>query len=185
MAFMPQLALLLSEGSGKFNPLDLTTWTNAMWTGVVFIIALPLMWKVVFGPITKALSDRDEKASDAIGKAEAAKTAAEAAKVETQAALAQAREQAGQQLRDARELAEKQKAELMAKAQEDAANERSRAIAEIEAEKQKAKSEIRDLVVDLSLELTSKLLRREVTGDDQKSMVEAFLKDMDRPEVRN
>ena len=50
---------------------------------------------------------------------------------------------------------------------------------------QKAKSEIRDLVVDLSLDLSSKLLRREVKGEDQRGFVESFLQDMDRPEVRN
>ncbi len=51
----PMLLFLtnLTEASeGGFNPLELTQLGNALWTWVIFLLALPIIWKVVMGPIT-------------------------------------------------------------------------------------------------------------------------------------
>ena len=41
-----------------------------LWTWIAFLVALPVMWKMVYGPITKALDERDSKVEDAIRDAE-------------------------------------------------------------------------------------------------------------------
>jgi hypothetical protein len=48
-----------------------------IWTWIAFVVALPVMWKMVYGPITKALEDRDRKVEDAIAAAEVARQQAE------------------------------------------------------------------------------------------------------------
>jgi F-type H+-transporting ATPase subunit b len=138
------------------------------------------MWKFVFGPITKALKERDERAEEAIGIAKEAKAAAESAKQESENALATARSEAQQQIAQAREAAEKLKADLESKARAEIERERANARAEIVAEKTKAMNEIRELVVQLSLDATSKLLKREVSGEDQKKFVGDLIGDISK-----
>ena len=62
--------MLLIEGAGEahgggMNPFDPAGFGGMLWTWVIFLAALPFMWKVVMGPITKALEARDEQASRA------------------------------------------------------------------------------------------------------------------------
>ena len=48
------LALIPSEGEG-LQIFDVGQ-SSMLWTVLIFMLALPLMWKFVFGPITKARS---------------------------------------------------------------------------------------------------------------------------------
>lgn len=162
------------EGDGKFEPLD-PVWGVTIWTLVIFVLSVPFMWKFVFKPITEALAARDRKAEDAIKAAEEAKEAAEKARAETESALAEARAEASKQVREAKERAESQAQSLLDKAKADAEAQVAKARADIDAERRRAIAEIRDLSVDLSLGATSKLLKREVGGDDQKRFVQDFL----------
>jgi F0F1-type ATP synthase membrane subunit b/b' len=54
-------AVIASEGGG-FNPLDFTQLGVMLWTLIIFGVALLPIWKVVMGPVTRALVDRDKKA---------------------------------------------------------------------------------------------------------------------------
>jgi F-type H+-transporting ATPase subunit b len=63
------LTVALAEG---FDPLDLSGGGNLLWTLVIFLVALPFMWKVVMGPVTRALEERDQTAARAIESAERA-----------------------------------------------------------------------------------------------------------------
>lgn len=171
--------LAIAAGGGKFEPLD-PVWGVTFWTLVIFVLAAPLMWKLVYKPITDALAARDAKAEDAIRVAEEAKEAAEKAKAATESALAEARAEATKQVREAKERAEAQAQALLDKAKADAEQNLKKATAEIEAERRRAIAEIRDLSVEVSMSAAGKLLQREVSGDDQKRFVADFLKNSDR-----
>lgn len=166
------------DGHGKFDPLKIE-WGAAFWTWAIFLLALFPMWKVVFGPITQALRARDLRAEEAIARAESAKSAAESARDETEKQLEEARVQAQRQIRDARERAERQASQLLEKARQEADADRARAVAEIEAEKRRALAEIRDLTVEISLDAASRLIRRDIKGEDQKKFVQSFLADVE------
>ncbi|HMQ24329.1 MAG TPA: F0F1 ATP synthase subunit B [Planctomycetota bacterium] len=162
-----------AEG-GSFDPLH-PVWGVTFWTLVIFVVSAPLMWKNVYKPITEALAARDRRAEDAIRIAEESKIAAERARAETESALAQARNEAAAQVRDAKERAEAQAQALLDKAKQEAEASRQKAVADIEAERRRAVAEIRDLSVDLSMQAASKLLKREVGGEDQRRFVKDFL----------
>ncbi len=176
LAFASPL-LAAAEGGGGFNPLEVN-FGLSFWTWVIFLLALPFMWKVVFGPITRALMERDERAEGAIAKAEEAQAGAEKARQEAEQQLTAAREEAQRQVRDAMARAEAQQKELLAKAQAEAERERARALADIEAERRRAIAEIRDTVVDISLQAAGQLLQREVKDDDQRKFVSGFIGDL-------
>ena len=171
------LFAMMAEGGG-FNPLEIS-FGQYFWTWVIFLVSLPLMWKVVFKPISQALENRDRQAEDAIKSSVEAQRAAEAARKEIEERLEQTRLETQAQLKEARERAEKQANDLLAKARAEAEADRSRAIAEIDAERRRAVAEIRDLAVDVSLDAAGKLMKREMKGDDQKAFVSDFISKAD------
>ena len=53
-------AAAASEGGG-FNPLDFGFAGTTFWTWVIFLLALPVMWKFVFGPIERTSTGKVQK----------------------------------------------------------------------------------------------------------------------------
>jgi F-type H+-transporting ATPase subunit b len=168
------IAPLVSEGGG-FNPIEFSHWANFLWTVVIFLVALPFMWKIVWGPMARALEARDHDAERAVQSAEAAKAAAEKAQAEVERRLADAQKESTRVLAEARALGEAQGRDALVQAQAQAQQTLDRAKAEIEREKARALSEIRESVVDLSLDAASKVVGRALTDDDQRRFVREFV----------
>jgi len=162
------------EGGG-FDPLSLSFGSNTFWTLVIFLLALPVMWKMVWGPMAHALEERDKKAEEAVHAAEAAKAAAEKAQSEMERRLAEAQKQLAKEIADARAMGERQGQEALAQAQQQAQQLLERAKAEIERERIKALSEIRETVVELSLDAATRVVGRSVGDDDQRRFVRDFV----------
>jgi len=172
------LAILLQEGhaaGGGFNPLDLAQGGGLFWTVVIFLVSLPFIWKLVMGPITRALEERDESASRAIKAAEEAKLGAEKARSEIEAQLAQARAQAGALLDEARVRGEVREREIVDTAKKESQALLERARTEIRAEQDRAISTIRKQVVDLSVNAAGAVLRRKVDAADDRRLAEELV----------
>lgn len=165
---------LASEGGG-FNPLDPEYGGVAVWTWLIFLISLPFIWKVVMGPVTKALEARDEAAAKAIVDAQAAKSGAEAARAEVEAKLGEARTQATRIVEEARLRAEAREKEILDNARRESLALSQRAQGEILAAQDKALAQIRAQVVDLSLSAAGSVLRRKVDASDDRRLVEELV----------
>jgi len=155
--------------------MDLSGGGGLFWTLVIFILALPFIWKVVIGPVTAMLEERDERAVSAIAAAEKASADAEAARAEVEVKLGEARAEAAQLLAEARDRAGTREREML-----DAAGEEARAMVEtarrtIRAEQDKAIAAIRDQVVELSLNAASKVLQRNVKTEDDRALVAGLI----------
>jgi F-type H+-transporting ATPase subunit b len=169
--------LLPSEG-GDPRPLSalLEFAPGAMiWTFLAFGVGLIFMWKLVYGPITAALEDRDNKVEDAIKAAEVARREAEEQMTQAKAELAEAQASAKRMVEEAMGRAERQAAEAVREADERAKAELQKARETIEAEKRQAVQEIRAIAVDLTISATSKLLGQEVDAAKNKPLVEQFV----------
>lgn len=164
-------SFLLISSEGGFNLLDFGPWANFVWTLLIFLVALPLMWVFVFKPITKALEERDHKAEEAVRASEEAKHAAQKAQAECESQLAGVRTEGQRILAESQSQAESRFKEIVAAAQTEASKNLERARTEIEREKNKALFEIREEVVDLTLETASKMLARKVSDEDSKKFV--------------
>ncbi|MEY4673851.1 MAG: hypothetical protein RL148_1635 [Planctomycetota bacterium] len=147
----------------------------AVWTWIAFLVALPLMWKFVYGPITSALEDRDRKVDDAIHAAEAARKQAEEQAAKAQEALAKAQAEARTMVQEAISRAERQGAEALAKAQADAKAQLDKAREEIAAEKRQALQEIRGVAVELTMAATGRLLQQRIDDSASRKLVEGFV----------
>ncbi len=146
-----------------------------IWTFVAFAIGLPLMWKFVYGPITKALEERDQKVEDAIVAAEVARRDAEAAMARAKGELEKAQADSRRMVEEAMARAERQAADAVRAADERAKAELQKARDTIAAEKQKALQEIRAAAVDLTILATGRLLQHEIDADKNRPLVEQFV----------
>ena len=165
---LPNLAV---AAGGGFNPLSLDGGGSLLWTIVIFAIALPFMWKLVMGPVTVALEERDAHAARAIERAETASRDAEKARADIEVQLGEAQANAAKLMADARERAEVREKEIVDAAKQEAAAMIEHAKSAIRAEQDKAISQIRNEVVDLSLKAASKVLERSVGTEDDRRMV--------------
>ncbi|MEM1453044.1 MAG: F0F1 ATP synthase subunit B [Planctomycetota bacterium] len=170
-ANLTSVPFLLAEGGG-FNVFDPNGVGNFLWTLIIFFLALPVMWKMIFGPITVALVERDSKASEAIHAAEAASEAAERSRAEVEVALGNANAEAKKIIAAATARAETRERDIVDNAKKEAEAMIVSARNQIDAEREKAIAQIRGEVVTLSLKAATEVLGRTVGSDDDRRLVE-------------
>lgn len=146
-----------------------------IWTWIAFVIGLIFMWKFVYGPITRALEDRDQKVEDAIKAAEVAQQQAEAQMVAAKRELEKAQADSRRMVEDAMARAERQAADAVQKADERAKAELQKARDAIAAEKGKALQEIRAEAVALTIQATGQLLQQKIDDAQNRKLVEGFV----------
>lgn len=168
-------AALAAEGEG-LGPLLEFRPGAVIWTLVAFAVALPVMWKMVYGPITRALDDRDTKVEDAIAAAEVARKEAEQQMAAARAELEKARAEGKRLVEEAVGRAERQAAEAQRAADERARAELQKARDAIAAEKRQALQEIRQHMVELTIAATGQLLRRDVDDEAHRKLVADFVR---------
>lgn len=147
------------------------------WTLVIFLLSLPFMWKMVFGPITKALEEREDAARESARAAEAAREETERMKAAIQEDLDAARQEAAKQVAEAKARASAREQELMAAAKVEAERERVRARQEIEAALAAARETLRREAVGLAVEVAERVISREFSDADQARLVQEFEKE--------
>jgi F-type H+-transporting ATPase subunit b len=164
-------ALALLDSSSSYNPMAIDGLGGILWTWVIFLISLPFIWKIVMGPVTSALSQRDATAFEAIASAEKASQEAEKARAEVEVRLGEAQAEAAKLLSEARERAEKRENEIIELAKKEADSLRERAKSDIGAAKDQAITAIRDQVVEISLSAASQVLQRRIDAEDDRRLV--------------
>jgi len=167
---MQFLLLVAPEGGGGFDPLNIHQGGNMLWTWVIFLVTLPIAWKMVMGPITSALEERDERAREAIDAAEKASQDAQEARAEVEIKLGEAQASAAEMLSEARERAEGREREIIDTARKEAEAMIDRARTDIDAEKEKALLAIRDEVVDLAVGAAGQVLGRKADSEDDRRL---------------
>jgi F-type H+-transporting ATPase subunit b len=145
------------------------------WTCVIFGVALFPIWKLVMGPITKGLTERDERVNAAVTAAAQASKDAESARVVVEQKLAAAQLEAGKLVEAARARAEAVERTLKDEASKQAAALLDRARTEIQNEQEKAIAAIRREVVDVSMQAAGAVLSRKVDATDDRHLVEELV----------
>jgi F-type H+-transporting ATPase subunit b len=137
----------------------------------VFILA-KFAWK----PLLKMLQDREDMVRSSLEDAVKAKSELERLNEESEAIMAKARSEAQSILADGKAAAEKVKDDIIAKSKEQANKIREDAGNQIQVEKDKAISEIKKEVVNLTLSVAEKLIQKNLSDADNKSLIEESLK---------
>lgn len=166
---------ILAEGDRELGAILDFSIGATIWTIIAFVLALPVMWKFVYGPITKALEERDRKVEDSILAAEVARKEAEAQMARAKAELEKAQADARRMVDEAVARAERQAAELQRAAEERAKQDLQKARETIAGEKRQALQEIRQEAVRLTIAATGRLLQAKIDEQENRRLVEGFL----------
>jgi len=170
---------LLSDEGGEFNPLGKGEPVLYFWTLVVFALLLVILTKFLWGPIMRAVSEREDRIKGDLDQAEEARREAEQVRDQHKKEMEAAAQGAKAILDEARERAESLRVDLERQAREGAEGIIAKARGQIEAEKTAAMQEIREQVVDLSVEITKRIVDHAVDREDHLRMAEELI-----PKVR-
>jgi len=151
---------------------------KVMWAIINFFILLAILYKFAYGPILQMLDDRKNTIESSLHHAEEIRVDIERMKIEAQQNLLDSRKEAQEIVARAQKIGDETKTEVLAKAKEEAAIERARAIAEIESTKEKAIGELRDTAATLAIMAAEKVLGRVITVDDHQKMVKDFVNEV-------
>ena len=147
-----------------------------VWTILTFLLLVFVLAKFAWKPLLKMLQDREDMVRSSIEDAEKAKSELERLNEESEAIMAKARSEAQSILADGKAAAEKVKDGIIAKSKEQANKIREDAGNQIQVEKDKAISEIKKEVVNLTLSVAEKLIQKNLSDADNKSLIEESLK---------
>lgn len=147
-----------------------------VWTILTFLLLVFVLAKFAWKPLLKMLQDREDMVRSSLEDAEKAKSELERLNEESEAIMAKARSEAQSILADGKAAAEKVKDDLIAKSKEQANKIREDAGNQIQVEKDKAISEIKKEVVNLTLSVAEKLIQKNLSDADNKSLIEESLK---------
>ena len=150
-----------------------------IWTILAFVVLLVLLGKFAWKPLLAALDRRHEMIKDSLDDARMAQQELERLQQESKQIISGARVEAQSILANTRSEAEKLKGEMRQKAKEEADSIVRNAEKRIQVETEKAISEIRGEVVELSLLVASKLMEKNLSKEDNQSLIEESLKQIE------
>jgi F-type H+-transporting ATPase subunit b len=164
----------IGEPHGKASPEEFKT-DLAIWSFVVFLLLLAILWKFAWGPIVAGLDKREERVAEHIAAAEKANADAKLMLADYERKLASSADEVRAIIDEARRDAEHTQQEILAKARADAQAERDRSLREIETAKDQALKELGERSADLAVDLAGKIVgARLSTGDHQRLIEEAL-----------
>ena len=155
--------------------LGLIVWTLLAF-GIVFYILAKYAWK----PILKSLDEREKNITDSILSAENVRKEMSELKSENEALLAQAREERAQMMREAKETRDK----IILEAKDQARSETNKIVADaqsvINQQKMAAITDLKNQVGNLVLEVSEKVLRRELNNKtEQEKYIQQLTQNLD------
>ena len=138
-----------------------------------------LIVKIFFLDKIKAIIDQRREAADKqITEAETAKSEALAIKQTYEQNMLEAKAKADDLLMTAQRTANSRSEEIIAQAQQQAAQIKSKAAADIELEKKKAINEAKNEISDLAMAIAGKVVARELNAGDQADMIDRFIDEL-------
>jgi F-type H+-transporting ATPase subunit b len=162
------------EALGKIlNPLTSTLF----WQIIAFIILWILLARFVFKPISNIIKKREEKISASVSEADKLKENAESMLAEYRLKLDEARVEAQTIVEQSRTIGENLKSELVDRAKMESSQMIAEAKKEIERERDKALSSIKENVVDLTLLATEKLIGKAMKEEDHLRLIEESIEE--------
>jgi F-type H+-transporting ATPase subunit b len=149
-----------------------------VWTILTFAITFFVLYKVAFGPIQRLIDQRRDRIREALDEADKARQEArqlreltkeerEQAKADREQILEESRRQAQTLFQQARQKADDDLRERLAKNQE-----------ELEAENRRMQEQIRRDVVELTLLAAEKVTGKTLDEDDQKRLIDETIEEL-------
>lgn len=146
-----------------------------IWTLLAFLIVFFILRKFAWKTILQGLKDRETSIANSLATAETMKAEMAQFKSENEALLAKAREERGQMLKEARDTKDRIISEAKEQAKVEAAKIIADAQAAIHQQKMAALTDVKNQVGQLVIEVSQKVLRREL---NQQGEQENFIREL-------
>lgn len=185
--FLP-LALVLTScntndlGKDLSNKIEEKLFPN-IWAFLVqfiaFIIVALLVIKLGYKPVRKYLDKRRELLDNEVNEAKKLNADAKENFLKSEKALADTKKGATSIIEDAKKEANAKKEEILNEAFFEASKTKEKALLDIEKAKESAKKQLQDEVINVALDASSKILKREVNEKDNKRIINQFVDDLE------
>mgnify|MGYP001232239389 CR=1 FL=1 len=164
----------LAASEGGLSLLDVNPGL-VVWTTITFLLVLLLLTKFAWKPIIQALDERANQIHGDIERAAQVRNEAETLFEQYQDKLNDLKTEAQEIITEARKDAEGLKNEILEKARKEAEEIRARSRKEIQLSMDAALEEIHKRAVDLSIEVTKRVVSRNFTADDHSKQLKEAL----------
>jgi len=144
---------------------------NAIWTLVIFLLAVFVLGKFAWGPLLSTLQEREGFIRDSLTSAKQDRDAAEERLAEYTAKLTEARAEATEIVEEGRRDGEVVKAKIEEDARDEAGTMLERAKREIEVAKTTAIRELYETSATLATDMASRVIKREVSAADHERLI--------------
>ncbi|HJA28606.1 MAG TPA: F0F1 ATP synthase subunit B [Candidatus Olsenella pullicola] len=151
---------------------------------IAFLVIWVVLAKLVWPQVLSMMEKRQQKIQDDLDAAERSKIqAAEEAK-SYEAKILDAHHEADAIVARAKKEAEEVRSAVLAKAQREAADIIAKAHGAVDSERHKAMIELSSSVVDLSVEIASKIIGNDLSEEEQRRLAEKYLAEVSTPDER-
>jgi len=172
-----QALVVAAEDVQAKNPIVPET-KEIVWAAIAFVLVFALLAKFAWPAIKKGLQDREDKIRGDLEQAETVRTQAETELADYQRQLADARNEAGRIIEEARQSADQVRKDLIARAEADAAAIRAKASDDIRAASERAMADVQAKVSDLSIELAERIVQQNLDRDTQIQLIENYINEV-------
>ena len=154
-----------------------------VWTILTFLVLLGVLAKFAWNPLLKMLKDRENLIRSSLEDAEKAQTELANLNAEREKIINKARSEAQSILSEGKVAASKLKDETLKAAKDQAKSILTDAEKQIRIEKHKAIEEIKSEVVDLSLSVATKLIKKNISREDNQALIDESLENVTKYEA--
>jgi len=150
-----------------------------IWTVLTFVLLLTVLAKFAWKPLLLMLDERNKSIEASLLSAEKARKELENINQESESILMKARTEAQSIVGEAKSAADNMKEDIVSKARSEAEGQLEKAKIQINVEKDKAMAEIREEVVNLSIHVAEKIIKKNISKEDNVELIKKSLDSME------
>jgi F-type H+-transporting ATPase subunit b len=143
--------------------------------GLAFVILFILMAKVAYPGIKKGMEDRAQRIRQNLDDAERVRAEAQGVLEDYQRQVGDAKAEAARIIDEARQTAEQLRRDLMARAEAEAAEVRTRSQDDVLAAQERAVADLRGQVATLAIDLAEKVVERNLDRDTNVALINSYI----------
>lgn len=146
---------------------------------IIWVVLAKLAWPSILGMMDK----RQQKIQGDLDAAEKAKVQAADEVKKYESKIAEANKEADAIVAKAKREAEEERSQILAQAQRESADIITKAHGAVDSERKKAMIELSGQVVDLSVEIASKIIGNDLSEAEQRKLAEKYLAEVSAPDA--
>lgn len=169
--------VVASEGAGGGGQLIAFDYTLPSQI-ISFLILVWILSKFAWKPIMNMMEKRRQFIEENLANAEKERQEAEKIKKEYQEEMRKARQEAQELINKATKISEERADEILAEARKDSEKTKLAALADIERERDKAVSEVKAQVADMSVAIAEKIIKAKLNLEGQETLIDQFIQEV-------